>query len=47
MNSTNRLTRQTMMNAFPALRQPEPEIADRGTVRLGSGCITASFALRR
>jgi hypothetical protein len=29
---------------FPALRQPKPEIADRGTVRLGSGMITAEFA---
>jgi hypothetical protein len=27
----------------PTLRLPKPEIADRGTVRLGSGCITASF----
>jgi len=25
---------------FPPLRQPKPEIADRGTVRLGSGSIT-------
>ena len=27
----------------PTLQPPKPEIADRGTVRLGSGCITASF----
>ncbi|MGC2411386.1 MAG: hypothetical protein WA459_01645 [Stellaceae bacterium] len=26
-----------------ALQLPKPEIADRGTVRLGSGLITASF----
>jgi len=25
------------------LRQPKPEIADRGAVRLGSGSITAPF----
>jgi len=31
-----------------ALQQPTPEIADCGTVRLGSGFITASFPpLRR
>jgi hypothetical protein len=29
---------------FPALRQPRPEVADRGAVRLGSGMITAGFA---
>ena len=28
---------------FPPLRQPEPETADRGTVRLGGGSITAEF----
>jgi hypothetical protein len=28
---------------FPPLRQPRPEIADHGTVRLGDGCITAEF----
>ena len=26
-----------------ALQLPQPEIADRGTVRLGSGVITADF----
>jgi hypothetical protein len=37
-----------MMTAFPPLRQPKSEIADPGTVRLGSGCITAAFPpLRR
>jgi hypothetical protein len=25
------------------LRQPKPETADRGTVRLGDSCITAAF----
>jgi hypothetical protein len=25
------------------LRQPKPEIADRGTVRLGDACIAAEF----
>jgi hypothetical protein len=43
MNSTKRLTGELMMTAFPPLQQVEPEVADRGTVRLGSGCITAGF----
>jgi hypothetical protein len=46
MNSTERLTRGSMTTAFPPLRQPKPEIADRGTVGLGSGCITAGFLPR-
>jgi hypothetical protein len=29
--------------AFPPLRQPKPETADRGTLRYGEGCITAAF----
>jgi hypothetical protein len=29
------------------LRPPPPEISDPGTVRLGSGCITAGFPARR
>jgi hypothetical protein len=29
------------------LRQPKPEIVDRGTVRLGDGCITAEFPPHR
>jgi hypothetical protein len=29
------------------LRQPEPETADRGTVRLGDSCITAVFPPHR
>jgi len=31
----------------PALQLPKPEIADRGTVRLGGGVITAEFPWRR
>ena len=46
MNSTDRLKRSST-TAFPPLRQPKPEIADRGTVRLGSGNITAAFPPRR
>jgi hypothetical protein len=42
MNSTDRLICGSM-TGFPTLLQPEPEIADRGTVRLGSSCITAGF----
>jgi len=42
MNSTGRLIYGSTY-AFPPLRQPKPEIADRGTVRLGSGSITAAF----
>ena len=47
MNSTERLTCGSITTAFPALRQPKPEIADRGTVRLGEACITAEFPPRR
>ena len=43
MNSTERLTCGSMTAEFPPLRQPRPEIADRGTVRLGDACITAEF----
>jgi len=32
---------------FPPLRQPKPEIADRGAVRLGDACITAEFPPHR
>jgi hypothetical protein len=42
MNSTNRLIRGST-TAFPPLRQPKPETADSGTVRLGVSCITAGF----
>jgi hypothetical protein len=48
MNSTKRLTSRSTTTHSPALLcQPKPEIADRGTVRLGDGCITAEFPLRR
>jgi hypothetical protein len=47
MNSTERLTRGSITLGFPPLRQPKPETVDRGTVRLGDGCITAAFPPRR
>ena len=31
------------LTIFPPLRRPAPEIAARGTLRLGSGSITAAF----
>ena len=43
MNSSERLTCGSTKTVFPALRQPRPETADRGTVRLGDTCITAEF----
>jgi hypothetical protein len=46
MNSTERLIRGST-TAFPPLRQPKTEIADRGTVRLGACCITAGFPVLR
>jgi len=42
MNSSE-VTRGSITAGLPPLRQPKPEIADRGTVRLGSSCITANF----
>ena len=42
MNSTDWLICSST-TAFPPLRQPKPEIADSGTVRLGLSCITAGF----
>ena len=47
MNSTGPLTNGSTVTGFPPLRHPEPETADRGTVRLGAGNITAAFALLR
>ena len=47
MNSTERLTCGLMLTSFPPLRQPKPEIADSGAVRLGSGSITGGFPPRR
>ena len=43
MNSTERLANGSTVTGFPPLRHPKPETADRGTVRLGDGCITAEF----
>jgi hypothetical protein len=43
MDSTKWLTRGLSAAPFPPLRQPKPEIADPGAVRLGSSCITAGF----
>ena len=42
MNSPKRITSDSTAG-FPPLQRPKPEIADRGTVRLGSSCITAGF----
>jgi hypothetical protein len=48
MTSTQRLPNISVTAAaFPPLRQPKPEIADRGTVRLGDANITAEFPSRR
>jgi hypothetical protein len=43
MNRSEWQTRAPLTAVFPPLRQPDPEIADRGTVRLGDSCITAVF----
>ena len=43
MNSTERLISESKATGFPPLREPKPEIADRGTLRLGDACITAAF----
>ncbi len=47
MTSTRRLPSISVTGTFPPLRQPKPETADRGTVRLGEACITAEFPPRR
>ena len=48
MNSIKQPSCANIAAAFPPLRQPKPEITDRGTVRLGEACITAEFPpLRR
>jgi hypothetical protein len=47
MTSTRRLPSTSVTLTFPPLRQPKPEIADRGTVRLGDSCITAAFPPHR
>jgi hypothetical protein len=43
MTSTQRLPSIPTNATFPALRQPRPETADCGMLRLGAGCITAAF----
>jgi hypothetical protein len=45
MNSTELLNPGFITAAFPPLRLPKPETADRGALRLGAGCITAAFPL--
>ena len=47
MTSTTWLLSISPDAAFPSLWQPKPEIVDRGTLRLGSGSITAAFPPRR
>ena len=47
MTLTYRLSNGWIIAAFPRLRQPKPETADRGTVRLGDACITAEFPPHR
>ena len=47
MTSTRQLPSISGTGTFPPLRQPKPEIADRGTVRLGDSCITAAFPPHR
>ena len=43
MKSTEWLVSEPVTPAVPPLRQPRPDTADRGRVRLGDGCITAEF----
>ena len=43
MKPMQRPTCRSTASVFLPLRQPKPETADRGTVRLGSGSITAAF----
>ena len=43
MNSTGLMISGSPTTIFPSLRQPKPETADCGVVRLGSGCITGGF----
>ena len=47
MTSSQGLPSVSIATAFPPLRQPKPETADRGTVRLGDACITAEFPPHR
>ena len=43
MNRSEWQTRAPLTTGFPPLREPRPETADRGAVRLGDSCITAVF----
>ena len=43
MHSIDRPSCGSLITGFPRMRQPKPEIADRGTVRLGDACIAADF----
>jgi hypothetical protein len=43
MNLIDRPNCGSLTTDSPPLRQPKPETADRGTVRLGDSCITAAF----
>jgi len=47
MTLTHWLSNGSIAANSPALRQPKPETADPGTLRLGSGSITAAFPARR
>jgi len=47
MTSTHWLSNGPIAASFPTLRQPSPELADRGTVRLGDACITAELPPHR
>ena len=47
MTSTHWFSTGPIAADFSALRQPKPEVADRGTVRLGDANITAEFPPRR
>ena len=43
MKLSEQLACVSIISAFPPMRQPKPETADRGVLRLGSGSITAAF----
>ena len=47
MNLIDCPSRGSLTTGFPPMRQPKPEIADRGTVRLGDACIAAEFPTAR
>ena len=47
MHSIDRPSCGSLITGFPRMRQPKPEIADRGTVRLGDACIAAQFPTAR